>query len=83
MFAVTTMIECEKKASRYSFALRERSILGGNDLTDAMDVEELIEKFLESIGALKKSKADLEKEKELQMANAVRADNLAKDWEST
>lgn len=80
MFAVTTMIDAKRRRPGTVSPSGEINTWW-DDLTDAMDVEELIEKFLESIGALNKSKAELENDKLLQQANAVRADNLAKDWE--
>ncbi len=52
-----------------------------DDLTDSMDVKEIIEEILENIGLLQKDRADLEDDKLMQKRLANRADRNAGIWE--
>ena len=82
LIAVTTLIDArQKKRSPGTVSPSGEINTWWDDVTDYMDAEELIKRFLKSIGALKKTRVELEKEKNLQKLNSVRADNLAKDWE--
>ena len=80
MFAVSTMIDAGQK-KKPSVSPSGEVNTWWDDLTDAMDVEELVERLLKSTGALKKDKAELEDDRRLQQANAIRVDQKAKSWE--
>ena len=81
MVAVTALIDAGQKRRPGTVSPSGEINTWWDDVTDYMDAEELIERFLESIGALKKSKAELENDRLLQQANSVRADKNAKEME--
>ena len=84
ILAVTTMIDAgQKKRSSGSDSPSVEVDTWWDNLTDAMDAEEIIKRLLKSIGVLKETRAELENQLKVRMAYSVYADNQAKIWEDT
>ena len=52
------------------------------DITDLMDLGEILDPILKRIGAMKKSVEDLEKERDIHKAHAVSCDNYVTQWKA-